>query len=187
MNTHIAPSFAQILHKLGARMGGKNRASCPIHSGHNPSALVFDDNNDFFYCFGCQSHGDRVSLVQQALGLSFPDALCCLGINPAHLKANCTRNADPAALEQRRRRRALADWAASIGKRLRHYLHDCDRIAFIARQRLIENPDDDLAWNLAQIAFADEARVEHLVELLDGDEQAQMEAYRLIEEEEVRL
>jgi hypothetical protein len=187
MNTYIAPSFAQILHKLGARVNGKNRSSCPIHSGRNPSALVFDDSDDHYFCFVCGARGDRVDLIRQALGLSFRDALAWAGVYPARLKPGCTRNADSAALEQRRRRRALAEWAASTGKRLRRYLFDLDRIAFHARQRLIENPDDQAAWDLARIAFVDEARTEYLVEMLDGDEQAQREAFRLIEGEEVAL
>jgi len=185
--TNVSISYREILRRLGARMGGKNRSSCPIHSGHNPSALVFDESDDHYFCFACGAHGDRIDLIQQTLKIGFRDALIWAGVDPARLKPGCTRNADSAALEQRRRRRALAEWAASTGKRLRRYLFDLDRIAFHARQRLINNPDDDLAWDLARIAFADEARVEYLVSLLDGSESDQRLAFKLIEGEEVRL
>lgn len=46
-----------------------NRAGftkCPFHQERTPSMKLYDDH---FYCFGCQSSGDAITLVEKLFGL----------------------------------------------------------------------------------------------------------------------
>ena len=51
-----------------------NRAgftNCPFHQERTPSMILYDDH---FYCFGCQSSGDAITLVEKLFGLQPIDA-----------------------------------------------------------------------------------------------------------------
>ena len=51
-----------------------NRAgftNCPFHQERTPSMKLYDDH---FYCFGCQSSGDAITLVEKLFGLQPLDA-----------------------------------------------------------------------------------------------------------------
>ena len=41
-------------------------ANCPFHQERTPSMKLYDDH---FYCFGCQSSGDIITLVEKLFGL----------------------------------------------------------------------------------------------------------------------
>ncbi|MBD5502909.1 MAG: hypothetical protein HDR09_03900 [Lachnospiraceae bacterium] len=46
-----------------------NRAgftNCPFHQERTPSMKLYDDH---FYCFGCQSSGDAITMVEKLFGL----------------------------------------------------------------------------------------------------------------------
>ena len=40
---------------------------CPFHDDRHPSLKL---NEDYFYCFGCQAHGDVTNLVARLFGIS---------------------------------------------------------------------------------------------------------------------
>ena len=56
---------------------------CPFHNDRTPSMKL---NDDYFYCFGCGTHGDVIDLVARLFNLSSYDAAKKLaydfGINP---------------------------------------------------------------------------------------------------------
>ncbi len=56
------------------RRGREYTGLCPFHSEKTPSFTVSEEKG-FFYCFGCGAHGDVISFVMQADGLSFSDAV----------------------------------------------------------------------------------------------------------------
>lgn len=47
---------------------------CPFHEEKSPSFAVYRDKNDW-HCFGCQEHGDLISLVMKLDGLTFMQAV----------------------------------------------------------------------------------------------------------------
>ncbi len=55
----------------GLRVNRAGFASCPFHKERTPSMKLYDDH---FYCFGCQSSGDVISLVEKLFGLQPLDA-----------------------------------------------------------------------------------------------------------------
>lgn len=45
---------------------------CPFHEEKTPSFVIFENNEcDTYHCFGCNKHGDVISLVMELEGLSF--------------------------------------------------------------------------------------------------------------------
>ena len=54
--------------------GGALLGLCPLHEERDPSFRV-DDERAMFKCFGCSRSGDHLTLLQEAGGLPFPDAL----------------------------------------------------------------------------------------------------------------
>lgn len=58
---------------------GKNfKALCPFHDDHTPSLIVNPDQN-FAWCFACQSGGDPVAFLQKIEGISFLEAVKMAG------------------------------------------------------------------------------------------------------------
>ena len=55
------------------RAGREFKACCPFHNEKTPSFYV-NDEKGFYHCFGCQAHGDAISWLTDARGLSFMDA-----------------------------------------------------------------------------------------------------------------
>lgn len=47
---------------------------CPFHQDQEPSLAVFPETQRF-YCFGCARHGDVITFLREAEGLSFGEAL----------------------------------------------------------------------------------------------------------------
>ena len=59
------------------RSGSRWVALCPFHQEKSPSFTVNEDEN-LFYCFGCQASGDIFTFYQRYYGVEFPDALIAL-------------------------------------------------------------------------------------------------------------
>lgn len=55
-----------------ARSGREHKGCCPFHGEKTPSFYVYDDH---FHCFGCGEHGDVISFVMKASGVSFMEAV----------------------------------------------------------------------------------------------------------------
>jgi len=58
------------LRKVGRRWTGL----CPFHSEKSASFSVNAEEN-LYYCFGCQAHGDVITFVREVEGLDFPAAI----------------------------------------------------------------------------------------------------------------
>lgn len=51
----------------GLEVNKSNMAVCPFHNERTASCKLYEKN---YYCFGCQAHGDVISLVQNLFGLT---------------------------------------------------------------------------------------------------------------------
>ena len=68
----------------GVRLRGRGRVRqgvCPFHEEAEGSFTVYADS-ERFYCFGCGLGGDVLDFIQQAEGLSLPDAIARLDGSP---------------------------------------------------------------------------------------------------------
>lgn len=55
----------------GLEVNRGNMVCCPFHNDRTPSMKL---NEDYFYCFGCGTHGDVIDLVARLFNLSSYDA-----------------------------------------------------------------------------------------------------------------
>lgn len=56
------------------RVGRRWQGLCPFHSEKTPSFSVNPQEN-VYYCFGCQAHGDVITFVREIEQLGFPEAV----------------------------------------------------------------------------------------------------------------
>ncbi len=92
----------------GVRLRGRGRVRqgvCPFHEEAEGSFTVYADS-ERFYCFGCGLGGDVLDFIQQAEGLSLPDAIARLDGSPglapsAAIRPAPTRRPASAALPPR--------------------------------------------------------------------------------------
>ena len=92
----------------GVRLRGRGRVRqgvCPFHDEAEGSFTVYADS-ERFYCFGCGLGGDVLDFIQQAEGLSLPDAIARLDGSPglaprAAVRPAGTRRPRSAALPPR--------------------------------------------------------------------------------------
>src|SRR5690606_5208904 len=74
-------NIADVIGAVGAlKPAGRERLKglCPFHNEKTPSFHVHLDKG-FYYCYGCQAHGDVFDFVMQTQAMTFPDALRLLG------------------------------------------------------------------------------------------------------------
>ena len=56
----------------GLRVLPNGMACCPFHDDHHPSLKL---NEDYFFCFGCNAHGDVIDFTARLWGLSAQEAV----------------------------------------------------------------------------------------------------------------
>ncbi|MCB0324464.1 MAG: DNA primase, partial [Bdellovibrionales bacterium] len=56
------------------RSGSRFVACCPFHSEKTPSCSI-NEEEGFFYCFGCQKRGSVFDVLMELRGMSFPEAV----------------------------------------------------------------------------------------------------------------
>ena len=62
-----AVSVKEAAEHYGLRVLPNGMACCPFHDDHNPSLKL---NEDYFFCFGCNAHGDVIDFTARLWGLS---------------------------------------------------------------------------------------------------------------------
>ncbi len=101
-------SLGDTVEASGVRLRGRGRVRqgvCPFHDEAEGSFTVYADS-ERFYCFGCGLGGDVLDFIQQAEGLSLPDAIARLDGSPglapsAAIRPAGTRRPASAALPPR--------------------------------------------------------------------------------------
>ena len=87
-------------------VSGRFMGACPFHQETKPSMSV-NDEEGFFYCFGCQASGDVIDFYSRINGLDFRETLEQLaaeaGIELAHVPH------DPHAAERKARKKLMLD------------------------------------------------------------------------------
>ena len=81
----------------GVRLRGRGRVRqgvCPFHDEVEGSFTVYADS-ERFYCFGCGLGGDVLDFIQQAEGLSLPEAIARLDGSPGLAPSAAIRPAAP--------------------------------------------------------------------------------------------
>ena len=77
-------SLGDTVEAAGVRLRGRGRVRqgvCPFHDEVEGSFTVYGDS-ERFYCFGCGLGGDVLDFIQQAEGLSLPEAIARLDGSP---------------------------------------------------------------------------------------------------------
>ncbi len=87
-------------------VSGRFMAACPFHQETKPSMSVNDDEG-FFYCFGCQASGDVIDFYSRINGLDFRESLEQLAAEAGIELANVPH--DPKAAERKARKTLLLD------------------------------------------------------------------------------
>ncbi|MDR2076759.1 MAG: DNA primase [Desulfovibrio sp.] len=113
------------------RVGGRWVAPCPFHQETRPSFSV-NEEEGFFYCFGCQAAGDVIEFYKRISGLDFRETLEALaeeaGISPEDIRpdprAAATRDLRQTALRicDLARVHFRENLAAEAGRDCRAYL-----------------------------------------------------------------
>ncbi|WP_303800206.1 CHC2 zinc finger domain-containing protein [Ruminococcus flavefaciens] len=83
----------------GVEVSRGNMALCPFHRERQPSCKLYED---YYYCFGCQAHGDVIKLVQELFGLTPIEAVKQLNSDFA-LGLDVDKPPDMEAVARRRR------------------------------------------------------------------------------------
>ncbi len=119
-----------LLHALGFAVNTRPRRSCCVlHQGHNPTAFSWRDDG-CWHCFSCGRGGDRITLVREAHGCGFREAMTFLAALAGVELADHGSVRDQ--LRRRRRERQRLDAAAK-------------RLAAVERAALLAARDELLA------------------------------------------
>lgn len=87
-------------------VSGRWMGACPFHQETKPSMSVNEDEG-FFYCFGCQASGDVIDFYMRINGLEFRDALEQLALE-AGIELKGFRQ-DPKEKERNRKKKLYLD------------------------------------------------------------------------------
>lgn len=73
-----SPIYELARDKLDLRQVGRNFISlCPFHNERTPSFYLYTDSNQF-HCYGCQEHGDVITLTMALYSLTFRESVTML-------------------------------------------------------------------------------------------------------------
>lgn len=87
-------------------VSGRWMGACPFHQETKPSMSV-NDEEGFFYCFGCQASGDVIDFYSRINGLDFRESLEQLAAEAGIELTNVPH--DPHAAERKARKQMLLD------------------------------------------------------------------------------
>jgi len=147
----VLPTFQAILPYLR-----RGRGKCPLCDSR--TGFSASEGKGVWHCFSCGEAGDKITLVQKIHGLTFKDALIHLGIGDGPL---------PTIQFQYQKNDPAAEWADKLGRMLRDEFHVRERMIFNARNRLREDSEDEVAWNILQAAFHNRDKLEWLLDMVD--------------------
>ena len=72
------PIYELARSQIDLKSSGKNFVGlCPFHTEKTPSFYLYTETNSF-YCFGCQTGGDVITLTMHIYGIGFTDAVTML-------------------------------------------------------------------------------------------------------------
>ena len=89
--------LGDVVEASGVRLMGRGRVRqgvCPFHDEAEGSFTVYEDSQKF-WCFGCGAGGDVLDFIQQAEGLTLPEAIARLDGSPGLAPRAALRPAGP--------------------------------------------------------------------------------------------
>ncbi len=137
-----------------------HKANCPFHKDHNPSFVVFPDEQQF-HCFGCGAHGDIFDFVEGMEGCSFLEALKKLAF-----KAGVPFPNDSATVERLEQERSIRNVLRETAAFYNRSMPDRVKRYLIEDRGLTED-----SISRFMLGYADGGLARHLIEecCLDGD------------------
>jgi hypothetical protein len=159
IENHLMPSWEAVFHLIGEPQPRRGRARCPIHNGDSPTSLSLSEQKGVYHCHVCHTSGDKLDFIQRTMNVSFVGALSLLGI-----KAEKRQEPDPAIVRQREAIRRVRDWCRQTSKQLRDEYRNRVCIERYAKQKLADDPESPLGWELLRIAYEGEAKNEFLLD-----------------------
>lgn len=171
----------------GLEVNKSGMAVCPFHSERTPSCKLYERN---YYCFGCQAHGDVISLVQNLFGLTPIEAVrqinsdfsLCLNVDKPPDRADVQR------IEKKKlKRQEYEQWENHAYKILNDYLWLMrDFKEKYAPQSPDDIPDNRFVYSQHHLNYAEYITDEFL--LADKENKLAMkEEIERIEQETIRL
>lgn len=171
----------------GIEVRRSNICLCPFHNEKTPSMKLYKRN---YYCFGCQAHGDVISLVQNLFGLTPIEAVRQIN-NDFGLFLNVDKPPDRADIQrinrQKQKREAYQQWENHAYKVLNDYLWLMrDFAEMYAPQNPVDIPDSRFVYSQYHLSYAEYMAEEFL--LADKETKLSMrEEIERIEQETIRL
>jgi CHC2 zinc finger len=159
---------------IWARTGGKplrrGRGTCPFCDSRTGFSVHEEKG---FHCFACNAGGDKIGFIQKLLSCEFKEALRWFGLEPGK-----PPEADPEVTRRQRIRAGLRTWAQTLGKQLRYEHYVIERVIARAEDRLRRDPEDEWGWSWLAWAYRGQEAIAYQLDLIDGTEAQQIEAYR---------
>lgn len=101
--TELVKRFADV-----RRVGNRWMAPCPFHQETKPSFSI-NEEEGFYYCFGCQAAGDVIDFYCRVHGLEFREGLEQLALEAGVELSRSPQATDPKAQQKRQFRRRAVD------------------------------------------------------------------------------
>lgn len=171
----VDESWQSIFNRLGlGPIRGTRAKRCPFPDCESSSGFSISENKGgVFNCFKCGRHGDKIRFVQDVSSYDFKSALLWLGLTPG-----VPPTPDPAMTRRQRIREGLRRWAETTGRQLRYEHYVRERVCARAEERLQRNAEDEWGWAWLAWALPGQEQIAFLLDLLEGDEAEQLQAYR---------
>ncbi len=71
--------LTEVIEENGFRINSRGFIKCPFHDGDKGASLRVYANQNTWYCFGCNSHGDQFDFVQKLHNVDLKTAFRMLG------------------------------------------------------------------------------------------------------------
>lgn len=128
-------NITDALERYTKRRLDKGKCLCPLHNEKTPSFFI-NESKGVFYCQGCATGGDVITLVMKYLNINFVEAInildrdYCLGLNGERISVEAQNK-----LRLARKQRALEEQRIARKKAL--YDNLCEK--YIAINYIIKN------------------------------------------------
>ena len=171
IDLEVLSPWESIFTRTGLKPLRRRRGSCPFCD--SKTGFSASDDKGVFYCFACAAKGDKVAFIQQLCNVDFKSALGFFGLN-----AHQPPPVSPEKIRRDRIRQGLSRWVKTVGKELRFEFYVREKVITRAGERLRRDSDDTWGWNWLQWALTGKDRIEYLLDMIDGTEEQQLDAYR---------
>jgi hypothetical protein len=119
--------------------------------------------------------GDAITLIERSLDTDYRGALSWLGLRPGEIP-----RPDPAMIRRQKARQGLQRWARQTARWMRDQYYIRGVVEVAATALLDADPTDEAALNALARSIHGRERLGYLLDMLNGSESDQLEAWRFI-------